>query len=154
MLCHHDRVSTRLLTTVIVAIALCSPGCKKKEETVEPEDDTWVPDESNEPPIAIAPTNMSEEERTAQAKDLYTRAEAKAEAEDWAGALPLYEQAYQLMPEKHGFALKVGDTATKLGDCAKATIYYQHFLNYAEADKYKSDIKRVKKVVADGCAGQ
>lgn len=140
-------------TSVIVtlALALClAPGCKKKE-TVQPEDDTWVPDESNEPPSTFSNTTMSDEERTAKAKDLYTQAEEKAKAEDWAAALPLYEEAYQLMPEKHGFALKVGDTATKLGDCAKATIYYQHFLNYAEDDKYASDIKRVKKIVEAGC---
>jgi hypothetical protein len=131
------------------ALALAS-GCKKKD-VVEPEDDTWVPDESNEPAIAASAT-MSEEERTTQAKELYTQAEEKAKAEDWAGALPLYEQAYYYLPEKHGFALKVGDTATKLGDCTKATQYYEHFVKYASSDdKYTADIRRVKKLLAAGC---
>lgn len=134
-----------------MALALClAPGCKKKQETVEPEDDTWIPDESNEPRIAAAAT-MSEEERTSKAKDLYTLAEDKAAAEDWAAALPLYEEAYYLMPEKHGFALKVGDTAMNLGDCAKALQYYEHFVKYAEGDKYASDIRRVKKKISAGC---
>ena len=149
---------SRSHTVVALALALVfdlglASGCKKKEEVVAPEDDTWVPDESNEPPstYSTASSTMSEEERTTKAKELYTQAEEKAKAEDWASALPLYEQAYQLLPEKHGFALKVGDTATQLGDCAKANIYYQHFLNYADAKKYASDIKRVKKLVAAGC---
>jgi tetratricopeptide (TPR) repeat protein len=135
---------------VTLALALClAPGCKKKE-TVQPEDDTWVPDESNEPRIAASAT-MTEEERKSQAKDLYTLAEEKAAAEDWAAALPLYEEAYYLMPDKHGFALKVGDAAMKLGDCTKAMQYYDHFVKYADEDKYASDIRRVKKALAAGC---
>ena len=145
-----SRQHTSIVAALALALAL-APGCKK-EETVAPEED-WTPDESDEPPstYSTASSTMTEEERTEQAKQLYTQAEEKAGAKDWAAALPLYEQAYQLMPEKHGFALKVGDTATQLGDCPKATIYYQHFLNYADAKKYASDIKRVKKVVDAGC---
>lgn len=145
---HGSVIALALALTFALGLA---PGCKKNQETVEPEDDTWVPDESNEPPSMAATSTMSEEERTAKAKELFTQAEEKAKAEDWASALPLYEQAYQLMPEKHGFALKVADTASKLGDCPKATIYYQHFVKYAEGDKYASDIKRVKKTLAAGC---
>jgi uncharacterized protein HemY len=125
------------------------PGCKKKD-IAEPEDDTWVPDETNEPTISPVAT-MTEEDRTEQAKALYLQAEEKAGAEDWAAALPLYEQAYQMMPGKHGFALKVGDAAQKVGDCAKANQYYDHFVKYAESDKYAADIRRAKKALAAGC---
>jgi tetratricopeptide (TPR) repeat protein len=137
-----------LAAAVTLALGF-APGCKKKD-VVEPEDDTWVPDESNEPQISPVVT-MSEEDRTEQAKALYLQAEEKAGAEDWAGALPLYEQAYQMMPGKHGFALKVGDAAQKVGDCAKAMTYYEHFVKYAESDKYASDIRRAKKAISAGC---
>jgi tetratricopeptide (TPR) repeat protein len=152
-LCDDAPVSSRVRTsvialTLIVAFGSAS-GCKKKD-VVEPEDDTWVPDESNEPQISPVATK-SEEERTEEAKELFKMAEELAATEDWAGALPLYEQAYQLMPGKHGLALKVGDAAMKVGDCPKAVQYYDHFAKYAESDKYASDIRRVKKVVAAGC---
>jgi tetratricopeptide (TPR) repeat protein len=136
-----------IAVTVVLALAL-APGCKKKE-VVAPEED-WVPDETNEPeisPVAV----KSEEERTEEAKELYKMAEELAGTEDWAGALPLYEQAYQLMPGKHGFALKVGDAAMKVGDCPKALTYYDHFVKYAESDKYAADIRRAKKAISTGC---
>lgn len=142
-------LSRARISVLAVAVTLVlAPGCKKKD-VVEPEQD-WVPDESAEPQISPVAT-MSEEERTEQAKALYMQAEEKAGAEDWVAALPLYEQAYQLMPGKHGFALKVGDAAQKVGDCAKAMTYYEHFTKYAESDKYASDIRRAKKALAAGC---
>jgi tetratricopeptide (TPR) repeat protein len=143
-----SRAHTFAVFFVVLSLAF-APGCKKKD-VAEPEDDTWVPDESNEPPSSPVAT-MSEEERTEKAKELFTQAEEKAAAKDWANALLLYEQAYQLMPEKHGFALKVGTAAEQVGDCAKATQYYEHFVKYAEPDKYASDIRRVKKTLAAGC---
>jgi hypothetical protein len=144
-----SRVRSPLIAVAVILALGSAPGCKKKD-VAEPEDDTWVPDESNEPQISPVATK-TEEERTAEAKELFTMAEELADKEDWAGALPLYEQAYQLMPGKHGFALKVGDAAMKVGDCAKAMQYYDHFAKYAEPDKYGSDIRRAKKAVSTGC---
>jgi tetratricopeptide (TPR) repeat protein len=139
----------RIFVTALTVTLALAPGCKKKD-VAEPEDDTWVPDETNEPVISPVAT-MTEEDRTEQAKALYLQAEEKAGADDWAAALPLYEQAYQMMPGKHGFALKVGDAAEKVGDCEKAMTYYDHFVKYAESDKYASDIKRAKRALAAGC---
>ncbi|HVH98694.1 MAG TPA: hypothetical protein VM869_08290 [Enhygromyxa sp.] len=130
-----------------MAVALVSTtlACKPKE-VVEPEKE-WVPDETLEPEQATADPapGLTEEQKLDKAKALYVEAEGKAKAEDWAGALPLYEEAYYLVPSKHGFALKVGVAAEKSGDCAKAIEYYEHFLKYAEADKYEDDIKTTKK---------
>lgn len=157
LVCDTEPVHTTK-TALLVALALAlAPACKKKEETVEPEEE-WMPDESLEPEAtpAAAGSDMSEEEKLEQAKGLYVEAEGKAGEGDWAAALPLYEQAYTLVPGKHGFALKVGTAAEQVGDCAKAISYYQHFLKYAEADKYADDIKRAKKAVAKlekGCEG-
>jgi tetratricopeptide (TPR) repeat protein len=137
------RISSICLVAAV--LSLSAGGCKK--ETVVPEDDTWVPDESQEPAAGTpdpAP-GLSEDERKDKAKDLYIAAEGKAGEGDWAAALNLYEQAYQLVPGKHGFALKVGVAAEKAGDCAKAITYYEHFLKYAEADKYEDDIASTKK---------
>lgn len=143
-----SRAHTLVVTATVTLMLALGPGCKKKD-VVEPEEE-WVPDESNEPQISPVATK-SEEERTAEAKELFKMAEELAASEDWAGALPLYEQAYQLMPGKHGFALKVGDAAQKVGDCAKAMQYYDHFVKYAESDKYASDIRRAKKALSAGC---
>ncbi len=149
------RISSIWLVTV--ALVLGASACKKDQETVEPEDDTWVPDESLEPEAGTADPapSMTPEEKQAKAKELYIEANGKAEAGDWAGALSLYEQAYQLVPGKHGFALKVGVAAEKAGDCAKAITYYEHFLKYAEADKYQDDIASTQKSLdaleAGGC---
>jgi len=137
---------------VAVSALVGLTACKKDEETVKPEDDTWVPDEeleaANAPAPAVQP-QLSEEERLEQAKDLYKQAEGKAAEEDWAGALPLYEQAYQLVPGKHGFALKVGLAAEKAGDCKKATTYLEHFVTYATEDKYQDDRAQAEALLAD-----
>ncbi len=137
---------------IAVMLGLVTIACKRDTETVAPEPE-WTPDESAEPSAATASPEpaapeLSEEERKAQAKDLYVEAEAKAAAEDWSAAVGLYEQAYYLVPEKHGFALKVGIAAEKSGDCDKATTYYQHFVQYAEPDKYADDIAKAKKSLA------
>ncbi|PRQ08250.1 hypothetical protein [Enhygromyxa salina] len=150
---HSTSISILALTLV-----LAGSGCKKNEPTAAPEDDTWVPDESLEPaatPTAAAP-ELSEEERLEQAKALYIQAEQKAAAEDWTAAVDLYEQAYFLVPGKHGFAFKVGVAADKAGDCKKATQYLEHFVTYAEADKYGDDLKQANKTLAalkkQGCS--
>lgn len=130
----------------MAAVLASSVSACKPKEVVEPEKE-WTPDESQEPAQASpdpAP-GLSEEEKTEKAKDLYKEAEGKAKAGDWAGALPLYEEAYQLVPAKHGFALKVGVAAEKTGDCAKAIQYYEHFVKYAEPEKYEDDIKATQK---------
>ena len=82
------------------------------------------------------PPDMSDEEKIAQAKDLYVAAEKLAAEENWVAAVPLYEQAYYLVPSKHGFAHKVGIAAYKTDDCDKAYQYLTHFVTYAEGDKY------------------
>lgn len=141
-------------STIVLAalLALSAFACKKnQEETVEPEDDTWMPDESLEPeatPQPVAP-EMSEEEKLDKAKGLYAQAEEKAAADDWPGATELYEQAYFLVPGKHGFALKVGNAADKANDCVKAKQYLEHFVTYATEDKYKKDRKAAQKRVGE-----
>ena len=134
---------------MMAAVLVSSIVACKPKETVEPEKE-WTPDETQEPEQAAADPapGLSEEEKMDKAKALYLEAEGKAKDGDWAGALALYEEAYYLVPSKHGFALKVGVAAEKSGDCAKAIEYYEHFLKYAEADKYEDDIATTKKSLA------
>lgn len=135
-------------TATFALCLLLGAACKKnEEETAKPEEETWVPDETNEPTPVVAPAQpeMSEEEKLEQAKGFYKEAEGKAGAGDWAGALELYEKAYYLVPAKHGFALKVAMAAEQVGDCAKAITYYEHFVKYADPEKYADDLKAANK---------
>ncbi|MCA9686520.1 MAG: hypothetical protein KC457_30410, partial [Myxococcales bacterium] len=74
----------------------------------------------------LAP-EMSEEEKVEKAKELYGQAEGLAADQKWGEAMVLYEQAYYLVPGKHGFALKVGIAAYNAQNCDKAFEYLTHF---------------------------
>lgn len=132
-------------TVVLFSLAL---GCAKNKEPVEPEGpDLWIPDESLEqarlhevdPPAVDPYAEMTEEERMAQAKTLYVEAEALFEAEKWKEAEVKYEQAYHLVPGKHGFAYKVAMSAVAAGDCEKAKLYLDHFLEHSDGDRNHHD---------------
>jgi hypothetical protein len=81
---------------------------------------------------------LSDAEKEEKAKNLYMQAEALAAEEKWNEAVPLYEEAYYLVPGKHGFAHKVGIATWKVGDCNKAKEYLTHFVTYAEGEKFAS----------------
>lgn len=85
----------------------------------------------------------------AKAKGLYLQAEdLVAEGKD-AEAIPFYEEAYRLVPGKHGFAFKVGVAAHKTGDCAKAKEYFDHLITYgSDQEKLAGKIKEAKKILA------
>lgn len=85
----------------------------------------------------------------AKAKGLYLQAEdLVAEGKD-AEAIPFYEEAYRLVPGKHGFAFKVGVAAHKTGDCAKAKEYFDHLITYgSDQQKLAGKIKEAKKILA------
>ena len=109
-----------------------------------------MPDESLEPEAASPnpEPELSEEERLEKAKGIYVEAEGKAADGDWAAAVDLYEQAYYLVPGKHGFALKVAVAAEKASNCEKAIKYFEHFVKYAEGEKYKDDLASAKRSLA------
>ncbi|NVB38541.1 hypothetical protein G6O69_11930 [Pseudenhygromyxa sp. WMMC2535] len=99
--------------------------------------------------LLVAPEEMSEEEKMEKAKELYIAAEGLAAEENWIAAVPLYEQAYQLVPGKHGFALKVGIAAYKIDDCDKAYDYLTHFVTYGDPEKYGDKIEEANGMLAD-----
>ena len=148
-MCNTRRVMRISSKWMVLAGLVVTVGACKKDETVVPQDDTWVPDESLEP-AARAPDpapGLTEDERKDKAKDLYIAAEGKAGEGDWAAAVGLYEQAYQLVPGKHGFAHKVGIATWKVGNCDKTKEYLTHFVTYAEGDKYAEKIAEAQAIL-------
>jgi hypothetical protein len=90
---------------------------------------------------------LTEEEKEEKAKHLYIEAEGLAAEGDWAKAVPLYEQAYYLVPGKHGFAHKVGIATWQIGNCDKTKEYLTHFVTYAEGDKYEEKIAEAQAIL-------
>ncbi|MFO7563538.1 MAG: hypothetical protein R6X02_12905, partial [Enhygromyxa sp.] len=145
-----------LSCTLLCAAACCPRGAA----TVEPKDpvDTsrvitdWVPDE----PLEVAKTHeveapevdphadLSEDERMEKARVLFEEAEAAWAAEQWAEAEAKYEEAYHLVPGKHGFAFKVAMAAIKADDCEKALAFLEHFIIYGDIDRQKELIIEAK----------
>lgn len=99
-----------------------------------------------EPAPAPAP-ELTEEEKEEKAKDLYLKAEELAAEGKWAEAVPLYEEAYYLVPGRHGFAHKVGIATWEIGDCNKTKEYLTHFVTYAEGEKYEDKIAEAQLIL-------
>lgn len=102
------------------------------------------------------PSTMTEEEKINLAKTYYLEAEAAFKAEDYATATNKYEEAYFLVPGKHGFAYKVGTAAWAMGDCAKADEYFRHYVTYETRESKAEQIAEAKRVLGEiaiqGCA--
>jgi predicted small lipoprotein YifL len=152
---------------VVFVAALSVAGCKKKEPVEEPQAEegagedpsALAPSEDHEPDVELPPADpyagFSEEQKLEKAKEIFAEAEGLAEAGDWGGAAKKYEEAYYLVPGKHGFAFKVGTAAHKAGECAMAEQYLQHFQSYADPKKHAKQLKEAKKILAKtaGCGG-
>jgi hypothetical protein len=141
------------LLTLTVAVGCCPQGAA---ETVEPENTReiteWVPDESLEvaklhevdAPEIDPYADMTEDERIEMARGLFEEAEALWAAQQWSEAKVKYEEAYHLVPGRHGFAFKVAMAAIKTGDCEKAKVFLEHFIIYGDIDRQKGMIVEAK----------
>lgn len=98
------------------------------------------------------------EEDVAKARDLYSEAEELAKAGEWQKAADAYEQAYYLVPGKHGFAYKVGTAAWEAGDCERAEQYLSHYRTYGAQDKHPDYMAEADRILNEiefkGCAQQ
>lgn len=109
-------------------------------------------------PAETAPPaeTLTEEQKAERAKDMYMQAEGMAAEGKWAEAVPLYEEAYYLVPGKHGFAHKVGVAAWNAKDCNKANEYLKHFIKYGDeskdADKFAEAKQILGEISVSGCA--
>ncbi|PRP95827.1 hypothetical protein ENSA5_36960 [Enhygromyxa salina] len=101
---------------------------------------------------------LDEDERLEHAKKLYVAAERLTRRGKWAEAADYYEQAYYLVPSKHGFAHKVAVAAYEAGDCDRAQEYLLHFLTYGDSDKHLDELDEAQRLIeeidASGCASQ
>lgn len=144
--------SLRVPVALALAFSLSLPSLALAQVPPPPEEAAPKVDES----ISGNSENMTEDQKKERAKQLFSDAEALAGQERWAEAIPLYEEAYYLVPDKHGFAHKVGIAAWKAGDCNKADIYLKHFITYGDQEKQKDKIDEAKVILGEisvsGCA--
>lgn len=105
---------------------------------------------------AQAPSTMSDEEKSSLAKTFYVEAQSAFKAGDYLTAMTKYEEAYFLVPGKHGFAFKVAIAAWKLGDCVKADEYFRHYVTYETRESKTDKIEEAKQILGEialsGCA--
>lgn len=155
----------RLLLVSALVLGACA---SKKSEPVEdpqaadapPNPEDFAPPEDHEPeappPPADPYADFTPEQKLDKAKELYGEAEGLAGKKDWENAMIKYEEAYYLVPDKHGFAFKVGQAAHKAGHCAKAEQYLQHFQAYGDKKKHAKQLKQAKAILAKtaGCASE
>lgn len=142
----------RLRVPVALTLCLAMPGVAFAQVPPPPSGPA-----ASEPAAAPEPDpELSEEEKIALAKDRYVAAEQLSGEGRWAEAVPLYEEAYYLVPGKHGFAHKVGVAAFNAGDCDKANSYLKHFLKYGDPEKHGDKIAEAKQILGEisvsGCA--
>ena len=97
----------------------------------------------------VGNAHLSEEQKEEKSRELYEQAEALAAAAKWSEAVPLYEQAYTLVPSKVGFAHKVGLAAYEAKDCDKAHQYLVFFVEYADPNKYADRRAEATKLVRE-----
>ncbi|WP_245678338.1 tetratricopeptide repeat protein [Chondromyces crocatus] len=99
-------------------------------------------------PVAPAPAAapekpkkpLTEKQKKDGAKKAYKEAEAKYEKGDFAGALPLYREADELVPGAPP-KLKVAQSLDKLGNVSEAVAAYQAYLDaQPDPEKFKDQI--------------
>lgn len=99
---------------------------------------------------------LSEDEKIEKARVLFGEGQDAYADEQYGVAADKFEQAYFLVPDKHGFAHKVGVSAFKAGDCVRAEEYLKHFLQYGDDDKDADKMSEAKitlgEISASGCA--
>jgi MYXO-CTERM domain-containing protein len=89
---------------------------------------------------------LDEEAAMERARGIYQRAEELAASEPNRAAY-LYEDAYYLVPGKHGFAFKVGTTAFEAKICSKAQQYLSHFTTYGDPEKHAEMLTEADKLM-------
>lgn len=108
---------------------------------------------------ANQPAEGPDAETMKKAKKLFMEAEKAFGKEDYATAADKYEQAYYLLPEKHGFAYKVGMASWKSGNCPRAYQYFRHFVQYeTDTEGKAAEIEESKRILGEiavqECAGE
>jgi hypothetical protein len=108
------------------------------------------------PPSSPAgdPSGMSDEEKLENAKTLYGEGDAALQSGDPATALQKFEEAYNTYaPSMHLFNFNIASAAYELGDCAKAKVAYQRFLDLVPDHPARGDAQeKLLEIERSGCA--
>jgi hypothetical protein len=140
-----------LLTLSMPSLALAQVPPPPSGPATQPQ-----PEPETQPTQPTQPTELTEDQKAELAKVKYMEAEELFKQSRWAEAVPLYEEAYYLVPGKHGFAHKVGVSAFNAGDCNKANTYLKHFIQYGDPEKNGDKFEEAKQILGEisvsGCA--
>jgi tetratricopeptide (TPR) repeat protein len=100
------------------------------------------------------PATMSDQDKLKRAKALYGEGDAAFKAGDNATALAKFEEAYNTYaPSLHVFNINIGLAAFELGDCVKAKIAFQRFLDLvSEHPARKQAQEKLLEIERSGCA--
>jgi hypothetical protein len=140
-----------LLTLSMPSLALAQVPPPPSGPVTQPE-----PQPEAQPQPQTQPSELTEDQKTELAKVKFMEAEELSKVGRWADSVPLYEEAYYLVPGKHGFAHKVGVAAFQAGDCNKANTYLKHFIQYGDPEKNADKFEEAKQILGEisvsGCA--
>lgn len=141
---------------VAILLTLSMPSLALAQVPPPPSGPATQPQPEPEPQPQPQSTELSEDQKTELAKVKFMEAEELSKVGRWADSVPLYEEAYYLVPSKHGFAHKVGVAAFNAGDCNKANTYLKHFIQYADPEKNGDKFEEAKQILGEisvsGCA--
>lgn len=97
---------------------------------------------------AAAKPKLNEKQKKEAAKKVFGEAKVKFEKGDYAGALPLYEEADEIIPGARP-KYQAAYCLDKLGQPANAVSAYQKFLDSSpDADKFKTELVEAKGRIA------
>jgi tetratricopeptide (TPR) repeat protein len=100
------------------------------------------------------PASMSDADKLKKAKSLYGEGDAAFKGGDSATALTKFEEAYNVYaPSLHVFNINIGLAAYDLGDCVKAKVAFQRFLDLvSEHPARKQAQEKLLEIERSGCA--
>ena len=100
------------------------------------------------------PASMTDEERVEYAKQLYIDGDAAFMNGNYEEALTKFETAYRVyVPNLHQFTFNIAMAAFELGDCARAKLGYQRFLDLVPDHPSRAEaMERLLEIERSGCA--
>ncbi len=103
----------------------------------------------------VSPHEMTDEEKLQRAKALYLEGQRAFERGEPEFALVAWEEAYnEYVPMMHVFSFNIGQAALEAGDCVKARVAFQRFLDLvAEHPARAEAAEHLLIIERSGCAG-
>src|SRR5688572_2211582 len=101
------------------------------------------------PPLESETNDESEVDTGAEeaADDLEQLADDLADKGHYYEAVGLYEQAYELVPDRHGLAYKIGLTSYMHHYCGTAEEYLTHFVDNGQLLLYAKELEHAREIL-------